>query len=279
MREMPDSDAGTGLAVAWPVTDLQAELDLTLPGIAVELLTMIDSTNSELMRRARDGQAAPVLLVAEQQSVGRGRLGRPWVSATVPGSDAPDPRASLTFSLGLLMAPADWSGLSLAVGLAVAEALHPELRLKWPNDLWLQQRKLGGILIETASLGASRYVVVGIGLNIQAPRATGLSGAPAWLSELWPAVTAPAALQRIAAPLVRTLLQFEQQGFAPFAPAYRARDGLLGLPVVLSTGQAGVAQGVDERGGLRFSHDQGILTLTSAEVSVRPLADIGLHPA
>ncbi|MGZ7242464.1 biotin--[acetyl-CoA-carboxylase] ligase, partial [Streptococcus pyogenes] len=75
----------------------------------------VDSTNSELMRRARAGHVDPVLLVAEQQSAGRGRMGRSWASR------AGD---SLTFSLGLPLQPADWSGLSLAVGVAVAESLH-----------------------------------------------------------------------------------------------------------------------------------------------------------
>jgi BirA family biotin operon repressor/biotin-[acetyl-CoA-carboxylase] ligase len=114
-----------------------------LPGFTVEILTELDSTNSELMRRARSGRTEPVLLV---------RNGKP------PGADdwaflAERCGASLTFSLGLPLAPPDWSGLSLAVGVSVAESLHPAVRLKWPNDLWLHDRKLGGILIETASQG------------------------------------------------------------------------------------------------------------------------------
>src|SRR5207253_10851626 len=79
-----------------------------LPGFTVEVLPEVDSTNSELMRRARAGQTDPVLLVAERQTAGRGRLGRGWRSA---------PGESLTFSLGLALTPADWAGLSLAVGV------------------------------------------------------------------------------------------------------------------------------------------------------------------
>eukprot|EP01034_Spumella_vulgaris_P035364 gene35364-43606_t len=102
------------------------------------------------MRRARAGQTEPTLLVAEQQTAGRGRLGRVWQS---------DVGASLMLSLGLPLAPKDWSGLSLAVGVSVAESLQPTLPplqpghsprigLKWPNDLWLSgDRKLGGILV------------------------------------------------------------------------------------------------------------------------------------
>src|SRR5262245_26951311 len=128
----------------WPAEAIWEAVQAILPGFTVEVLPEIDSTNTELMRRGREGRSEPVLLVAERQTAGRGRLGRGWQSA------AGD---SLTFSLGLPLAPADWAGLSLAVGASVAEALHPAIRLKWPNDLWLDDRKLGGILIETASFG------------------------------------------------------------------------------------------------------------------------------
>src|SRR5450830_805677 len=100
-----------------------------LPGFAVEVLAQIDSTNSELMRRARAGRLEPVLLVAEQQTAGRGRLGRQWFSEE--GATSVGAQASLTFSIGLPLAPADWSGLSLAVGVSVVQSLHPDLRLKW----------------------------------------------------------------------------------------------------------------------------------------------------
>ena len=132
--------------MGWPCDAIRDALAPLLPGCRVEVLAEVASTNSELMRRARDGQTEPTLLVAERQTAGRGRLGRAWHSGR---GDA------LTFSLGLPLAPADWSGLSLAVGVSVAESLHPQLRLKWPNDLWLDDRKLAGILIETASSGGS----------------------------------------------------------------------------------------------------------------------------
>ena len=125
----------------WPAESIWEQVSPLLPGFTVEVLPEIDSTNTELMRRARAGQTEPTLLVAERQTAGRGRMGRPWQSAVGD---------SLTFSLGLPLAPKDWSGLSLAVGLSVAESLHAEICLKWPNDLWWQERKLAGILIETA---------------------------------------------------------------------------------------------------------------------------------
>jgi BirA family biotin operon repressor/biotin-[acetyl-CoA-carboxylase] ligase len=238
-----------------------------LPGFTVEVLPQLDSTNSELMRRARLGQTEPVLLVAEQQTAGRGRLGRQWQSQA---------GASLTFSLGLLLAPADWAGLSLAVGVCLAEALHPDIRLKWPNDLWLNDRKLGGILIETASSvageqgSAARYAVVGVGINLAPQPPDGLSTAPAALRELLPAVDAPQGLMTVAEPLVRTLQAFESFGFAPFQARFNARDALRERAVTLSDGTAGTAHGTSETGALLVHTAHGMHAVTSSVVSVRP---------
>lgn len=242
-----------------------------LPGFEVEWLARIDSTNSELMRRARAGRLEPVLLVAGQQSAGRGRLGREWVS----DADANTARAgALTFSLALPLTPLDWSGLSLAVGVSVVESLHPDLRLKWPNDVWLRDRKLAGILIETANLAdttATRYAVIGVGINLKAPAATGLRTPPAWLGEVLPGIDAATALLRLAAPLVLALKIFEQHGFAPFQARFNRRDALGGLDVSLSDGTTGEAQGVDSTGALRVHTAHGLKKITSSEVSLRPL--------
>jgi len=247
----------------WPAEAIWEALYPQLPDFTVEVLPQLDSTNSELMRRIRAGRLEPTLLVAEQQTAGRGRLGRGWQS------QAGD---SLTFSLTLPLAPRDWSGLSLAVGLSVADSLHPALQLKWPNDLWLQGRKLAGILIETAGMGEQRHVVVGIGINLAARPADGLSTAPAWLQELLPEVDAGQALLRIAAPLVQTLRAFERSGFAPFHAGFAQRDALRDTAVTLSNGTVGMARGVDVQGGLQVQTPAGLQLVTSAEVSVRPLA-------
>jgi BirA family transcriptional regulator, biotin operon repressor / biotin---[acetyl-CoA-carboxylase] ligase len=281
----------------------------SLAGFSVEVLPEIDSTNTELMRRARTGRSEPTLLVAQEQTAGKGRLGRPWHSGTGQISDAQpvststDPSSvvttaqpgrtqapttpsavssSLTFSIGLLLKPQAWDGLSLAVGVSVAENLHKELQLKWPNDLWWQGRKLAGILIETASIGAQRYAVVGVGINIAHRPATGLSTPPAWLQELEPAITDAHALERIAAPLLRDLLLFERQGFAPFAARFAARDALRGhnvtviehpttVPASLHSDLHGTAQGVDGQGALLLHTVAGVQRIQSSEVSVRPL--------
>ena len=256
----------------WPSEDIWQAIAPRLPGFTVEVLPELDSTNSELMRRLRSGVVDPVLLIAEHQSAGRGRMARQWYSSGAVGA-ATGP-GSLTFSLGLPMAPKDWSGLSLAVGLSLAQSLHPDITLKWPNDLWWQGRKLAGILIETANARAAsalggRYVVIGIGLNIQCPAALGLATEPAGLAECLPGINAGQALAQLIGPLVDTLLTFEQQGFAPFQAAFNARDALRQVAVTLSDGLQGTALGVDPVGALQVQTAQGVQRVTSAEVSVR----------
>ena len=272
--------------IRWPAEAVWEAVAPLLPGFTVEVLPSIDSTNTELMRRARAGQTEPTLLVAEQQTAGRGRLGRVWQS---------DVGASLMLSLGLPMVPRDWSGLSLAVGVSVAESLQPTLPplepgqpprigLKWPNDLWLSgDRKLGGILVETASFvapqaahpttaqgTAARYVVVGIGINVLPRSGEGMSMPPGSLQDVEPGLDAPAALLRIVPPLVAMLQGFDACGFAPVQPRFAARDVLQGRPVTLSDGQTGTAHGVAEDGALLVHTAQGMQTVTSAEISVRP---------
>jgi BirA family biotin operon repressor/biotin-[acetyl-CoA-carboxylase] ligase len=253
--------------VIWPGEAIWQGVSPLLPGFTVEILPEVDSTNSELMRRARAGRTETVLLVAERQTAGRGRLGRGWAS---------QPGDSLTFSLGLPLAPQDWSGLSLAVGVGIAESLHPDVKLKWPNDLWLEDRKLAGILIETASSGegsaAPRYAVLGIGINVAPRDAAGLSTPPAWVHEVLPGLAAGEVLERVAAPLVQSVLAFEARGFAPFQARFNARDALRDRAVGLSDGTAGTAHGASETGALLVHTAAGMIPVTSSEVSVRPVS-------
>jgi BirA family biotin operon repressor/biotin-[acetyl-CoA-carboxylase] ligase len=233
------------------------------------------------MRRARLGRADPVLLVAERQTAGRGRLGRSWsshdaepVANVKPAALAAQTHASLTFSLGLALAPADWSGLSLAVGLAVAQSLHPQVQLKWPNDLWFNGRKLGGILIETVAVGELRYAVIGIGINIERPMPQDLRTPPAALRELLPEVDAAHALGLIALPLLQAVLRFAHEGFGPLRSAYHARDLLYGQALVCTDGTQGEGRGVDASGALLLHTASGLQKISSAEVSVRPQSTV-----
>jgi BirA family biotin operon repressor/biotin-[acetyl-CoA-carboxylase] ligase len=256
----------------WPAERLWEQLSPWAPTISVEVVAQTGSTNTDLLERARRGDTAPCLLVAEHQTAGRGRQGRGWQSA--PGD-------SLTLSLGLPYAPRAWSGLSLAVGVAVAEALHEQVKLKWPNDLWLVDdhgdgRKLGGILIETLALSAGtpdRYAVIGIGLNVGRPAVPGdARNQTAALCELDGQLTAPAALARMALPLWRALQAFEIDGFGPFVQRYAARDLLCGRAVRTTQADVpdGIAAGVDPHGALLVHTAAGVHRIESGEVSVRP---------
>jgi BirA family biotin operon repressor/biotin-[acetyl-CoA-carboxylase] ligase len=276
----------SGDHLSWGAQALWQQLTPLLPGVSVEVLARCESTNSELLERARQHSGRrgddqqPCLLVAEQQTRGRGRNGKAWMS---------HPGASLTFSMSLPMQPAEWSGLSLAVGVSLAQALDPladsddlagppRLKLKWPNDLWLGAgpgagRKLGGILIETLAARGARFVVVGVGLNVQQLSPGGLDHGFACLQELWPAITAPQVLAMLALPLVQGLKRFEQHGFKPFAAAFAQRDLLRGMTVTTTSSEVpeGIAEGVDDSGALRV-RAQALHTIVGGEVSVRPAA-------
>ncbi len=284
----------------WNTDALCQQLTALLPGLRVEVVASIGSTNTELLARARSASAArpdlaprPCLLVAEHQTQGRGRQGKPWQSRA---------GASLTFSISLPLSPLTWSGLSLAVGLALAEALDPpragqapRLGIKWPNDLLLRDdtdagagpigRKLGGILIETVQAGDRRLAVVGVGLNLLPqtldPGAPALSWGQADLQALHPDQSAPAALACVAAPLLRALLDFERAGFAPLRARFAARDLLAGQAVTTTLPglPGGIADGVDDSGTLwlRVPGSAGSgaqrLPVGSGEVSLRAAAN------
>jgi BirA family biotin operon repressor/biotin-[acetyl-CoA-carboxylase] ligase len=288
-QESPRSPAGTAHP-NWGAEALWQALVPLLPGLSIEVVEKLDSTNSELVdrlknasksqRAGRDGREEdlfPQLLVANQQTAGRGRLGRRWHSTA--GS-------SLTFSLALPLTRADWSGLSLAVGLAVVDALDPDghrLGLKWPNDLiWRETadeaaaegslgRKLGGILIESVAVGTRRAAVIGIGVNIAAQPDVDADYAVAGLAELWPDATPQGALARIAVALVAALAAFDRDGFAPLRAAFQQRDVLRGRAVTTTDASLpeGVAAGVDTDGALLVDIGAKVQRIVSGEVSVR----------
>lgn len=270
----------------WHVEALWQQLEPLLPGISIEVLARTDSTNTALLERVRSDSRGrdshaygrrshdmqPCLLVAEHQTHGRGRMGRAWLSSA---------GGSLTFSLGLPMDMADWSGLSLAVGCAIAEALEPlaegdtpRLQLKWPNDIWLDGRKLGGILIETVPAGTQRMVIVGVGLNISelaassdaSPMFTGFAA----LDEYREGLTAPSVLAQLAPALVQALVDFPKTGFAAWHAAYTRRDLTLGQAITAGTIE-GISRGVSAGGELQIDTAQGLQTVSGGEISVRLL--------
>ncbi|MEP6739491.1 MAG: biotin--[acetyl-CoA-carboxylase] ligase [Caldimonas sp.] len=263
--------------------------------LATQHIAETGSTSSDLLARVREAAAAgaadfaPCLLVADGQTAGRGRHGRSWHAT---------PGASLTFSLAWPIAAGDFSGLSLAVGTALADALDPppattatalpaawRIGLKWPNDLWLvgtnedgverAGRKLGGVLIETAPFGARRVAVIGVGLNVLPQSVDDAASGVAWLAEIDAATTPASALDRVVAPLVAALQRFERAGFAAFADRFAARDVLHGRRVCagLHGEIEGVGAGVSAHGDLLVRTDHGTVPVASGEVRVRLLGD------
>lgn len=224
------------------------------------------STNTEALNHLREGGGA-LLVSAGRQTAGRGRQGKTWLSDD----------ASLTFSLAATLPMAlDLAGLSLAAGCAIADALDPgaaRLQLKWPNDLFLDGAKLGGLLIETvATPSGRRGVVIGVGLNLRplpdgADRSAFASGHAA-LHRLDASLTAATVLNRLAPALAAMLADFESMGFAPWRAAFERRDLTAGRAVRVGA-QPGVARGVNERGELLLETTQGVLPCVAGELSLR----------
>jgi BirA family biotin operon repressor/biotin-[acetyl-CoA-carboxylase] ligase len=249
---------------------LDAALDkaaIRLPGVEVRVLARCGSTNSVLLAE-RIG--SPVLLAAEEQTAGRGRRGRRWLSS--PGRD-------LTFSLARRTArPArELASLSLVAGVAVTQALRTlgvtHAVIKWPNDVLAGEAKLGGILVETRVAGATSVAVVGVGINyrLDPQRARRTRRRVAFLEELLPALPSRnLAIERIGLGLLRALDAFERHGFGAVREDWLALHAHAGrkLRVRLADGRTvtGVAAGLDEDGGLRLETRSGPRAVRSGQV-------------
>ena len=271
--------AGSGYRLAWPLEplaagDIRDRLDAStrtrLAGLSVHW--RIDSTNTELQRRAATTSGIEVCL-AETQTAGRGRRGREWQSPL---------GGNLYFSLlrRFEVGMAELSGLSLVVGVAVVDALADcgvtAAGLKWPNDVLANGQKLAGILVELSGefLGPC-HAVIGVGINLRLPAAARhrIDQPAIDIASLCREVPSRNALAaRLISRLVDALDRFEGQGFAAFGEAYARHDLLRGRNVrVLAAGTAheGIGAGVDERGALIVRHGKTDTHYDSAEVSVR----------
>ncbi len=239
------------------------------------VLDAIDSTNAEALRRAEAGAASGLVVTAEQQSAGRGRRGRQWVSPY-----ARNLYVSLLWRFE--QGAAALEGLSLAVGVALARALSKsaglEPALKWPNDILVDGAKLGGILIEMAGDAAgSCQVVIGVGVNVAMPAAAAADIDQAWTDVQSHCSGPPPSRCHLLAALLDELLPlvagFEHGGFEPLRDAWRALDAYADTEVVLDTGArqvAGIARGVDSRGALLLETTTGIAPVFGGEISLRP---------
>lgn len=240
----------------------------------LEVLESVDSTNAYAMREAQRGSATGLVCTAEQQSAGRGRRGRQWVSPF-----AGNLYLSLVWEFS--QGAAVLEGLSLAVGVGVARALAacglPPVQLKWPNDVLHGEKKLGGILLEMNGDAAGMcQVVVGVGLNVRMPReAAGAIDQP-WTDIDSIAGSAHPGRNALLAALLNELLpliaEFERDGFSRWRDEWQSLDALAGQKVILHTAErelAGTAMGVDERGALQLHTTAGVQNVYGGELSVR----------
>jgi BirA family transcriptional regulator, biotin operon repressor / biotin---[acetyl-CoA-carboxylase] ligase len=257
----------------------------------LETVWSVESTNSALLARTDLPPGLADILVAEYQTAGRGRRGRTWLAP---------PGGAICLSLGwsFPQLPRDLSALGLAVGVCALRALRRRiprasspakplagpLALKWPNDLTLDDRKLGGILIEMrAESEGPTYVVIGIGINVAlgAGLVEQVAATGTHATDLAAAGADPrernAIIAALAEELLGGLVVFQQEGLRPFAAEWKAADALLGRPITVQTGETrtkGVARGIDASGTLLVETAQGLQRLISGDVSVR--ADHGV---
>ncbi|MEP7246068.1 MAG: biotin--[acetyl-CoA-carboxylase] ligase [Gammaproteobacteria bacterium] len=235
------------------------------------------STNTELMERENPPPGRSEVLLAEFQTAGRGRRGRTWLSP--PGG-----AVCLSLSWTFPEMPRDAGALSLAIGVCVLRALESHgasnVRLKWPNDVLVEDHKLGGILIELrAEAAGPACAVVGIGLNValgagllEQIAATGLPAVDL-TSITGGAVSRNALASSLVECCLGGLREFEQDGLRPFLEEWRHADALRDRNVVLKAGDEssrGVARGIDLTGALLVETPAGLRKFFSGEVTVRP---------
>lgn len=240
----------------------------------LETHAALDSTNRYLMNKAQEGWTSGAVCFAEQQTAGRGRQGRSWFTA---------PYSSLAYSLlwRFTGAPELLNGLSLATGIATARVLQAlgiaDVKLKWPNDLWWQQRKLGGILLESGGQPGDLYVVAGVGINLALEPAQSSAIDQPWVDINSIPNIKPLTRNQLAAALISELVEtfsaFEINGFAQLTAEWVQFDGIVGLNVNLRLPNAtvsGIAQGVDNSGALLLkTHDGQMQRYLGGEISLR----------
>ena len=239
----------------------------------VDLIPIIDSTNQYLLDNINRLDSGSVCL-SEYQLKGRGRRGREWISPF--GTNL---YLSMYWRLDAGMAAA--MGLSLVVGVAIVEALEQlnlkEVKLKWPNDLYYQDRKLAGILVEmSGQAGGAASLVIGMGLNLMMTEQTeGITQPWAGLSEV--AGHKDIDRNQLAITMIKTLnralLDYEQQGMQGFVDRWNRLDNFIHRPVKLIMGQreiTGISRGINEQGAVLLETECGIETFIGGEISLRP---------
>ncbi|YCH30285.1 bifunctional biotin--[acetyl-CoA-carboxylase] ligase/biotin operon repressor BirA [Erwinia sp. D4-22] len=264
---------GKGYCLSEPVQLLdEAEINQRLDQQGVAVIPVIDSTNQYLLERMgslKTGDAC----VAEYQQAGRGRRGRQWFSPF---------GANLYLSMywRLEQGPAAAMGLSLVIGIVIAEVLQQlgaeSVRVKWPNDLYLNDRKLAGILVEMiGKTGDAAQIVFGAGINLKmrTPDASVVNQGWINLQEAGITINRNELVSLLVNQLRHSLRDFEREGLAPFLPRWQRLDNFINRPVKLLIGERevlGIARGIDQQGGLLLEQDGVTKPWVGGEISLRP---------
>ena len=259
---------------------------LLTQGSLIEVHCSVDSTNNIAMQFAKNYVASGFTCIAEQQTSGRGRRGREWVSP---------------FARNLYMSTV-WhfdqgvgalEGLSLASGVAVARALQragvPGVQVKWPNDILgtsnqadkassAEYKKLAGILLEIAGNAADQcQVVIGVGINLAMPEKAGETIEQPWTdvtSMLGQKVNRNQITGFVLGEMLNMLTDFHQRGFQPFWQEWLSLDAYQNCPVELKMAEniiSGVSRGINEKGALLLETDEGVQHFSGGEISLRIL--------
>lgn len=266
---------GRGYQLATPITLLSsAEIgrsSISSGSWDIRILNSIDSTNAQALRSIEEGSVAPFLVLAERQTVGRGRRGRKWVS---PFAE------NIYYSLVLRMDGGlrQLEGLSLVVGLAVMHTLReygiPGAGLKWPNDVLVGQKKVAGILLELVGDPADVcHVVLGIGINVNMQSAEEID--QEWTSvrlESGKVIDRNQLVARLNEVLVSYLERHRLNGFSAIQHEWEQAHLWQGRAVSLIAGVNkidGVVLGIDRQGALRLSVEGEEKTYSGGELSLR----------
>jgi BirA family biotin operon repressor/biotin-[acetyl-CoA-carboxylase] ligase len=237
----------------------------------ITVLPVIDSTNQYLLDRLNELHSGDAC-VAEYQQAGRGRRGRKWISPF--GSNL-----YISMYWRLDQGPAAAIGLSLVIGIVMAEVLRDlgadQVRVKWPNDLYLQDRKLAGILVElTGKTGDAAQIVVGAGVNLMMRKAQAEDISQSWinLQEAGVRIDRNMLAIRLVTELRTALKCFEQEGLAPFLSRWEKLDNFINRPVKLIIGEkeiVGISRGIDAQGALLLEQNGVIRPWVGGEISLR----------
>ena len=236
--------------------------------VVLEVFDTISSTNDYLLRKEKNKNKDIKICIAEEQTKGRGRRGKSWISPKFK---------NIYFSLNSYLKKEDLSGLSIAVALSVSKVLtkiNVMSMIKWPNDLLVGNKKICGILIETAKVGELTKVVIGIGINVNMEYSELID--QEWTSiklEKKQSVDRNSIITEMINQLCITLNKFEQEEFDYFINKFTSLDLLKDKEFTLKDkpNETFIGKGIDNKGLLIAQNlkDQRIVKFSSGEVSLK----------